>query len=66
MAEDVITVMRACDLPDALILGYSMGGFIGLRLLASHPEYVRKLAIAGVGANYLQDHITAPGARSVP
>ncbi len=65
MAEDVITVMRACDLPDALILGYSMGGFIGLRLLASHPEYVRKLAIAGVGANYLQDHITAPGARSV-
>ena len=65
MAEDVITVMRACDLPDALILGYSMGGFIGLRLLASHPEYVRKLAIAGVGENYLQDHITAPGARSV-
>ncbi len=64
MAEDVIAVMRACDLHQALILGYSMGGFIGLRLLASHPERVRKLAIAGVGETYLQDRITAPGARA--
>jgi pimeloyl-ACP methyl ester carboxylesterase len=65
MAGDVIAVMQACDLPDALILGYSMGGFIGLRLLASHPGRVRKLAIAGVGETYLQDGITAPAARSV-
>jgi len=64
MAEDVIEVMRACDLSDALILGYSMGGFIGLRLLAAHPRRVRKLAIAGVGETYLQDGITAPAARS--
>ncbi|MEO8300862.1 MAG: alpha/beta hydrolase [Rhizomicrobium sp.] len=65
MAQDVISVMQACDLPDALILGYSMGGFIGLRLLSAHPERVRKLAIAGVGENYLEDRITSPGARSV-
>ena len=65
MAGDVIAVMQACDLSDALILGYSMGGFIGLRLLASHPQRVRKLAIAGVGETYLEDRITAPGARSV-
>jgi pimeloyl-ACP methyl ester carboxylesterase len=65
MAQDVIAVMQACDLPEALILGYSMGGFIGLRLLAAHPERVRKLAIAGVGETYLQDRITAPGARSL-
>ena len=64
MAEDVIEVMQACDLSDALILGYSMGGFIGLRLLAAHPRRVRKLAIAGVGETYLQDGITAPAARS--
>lgn len=64
MADDVALVMQACDLPDALILGYSMGGFIGLRLLASHPERVRKLAIAGVGETYLQDRITAPAARA--
>jgi pimeloyl-ACP methyl ester carboxylesterase len=64
MAEDVLAVMQACDLSDALILGYSMGGFIGLRLLASHPKRVRKLAIAGVGETYLEDRITAPGARA--
>jgi pimeloyl-ACP methyl ester carboxylesterase len=64
MAEDVVTVMQACDLADALVLGYSMGGFIGLRLLAAHPQRVRKLAIAGVGETYLQDRITSPQARA--
>jgi pimeloyl-ACP methyl ester carboxylesterase len=64
MAEDVLGVMQACDLADALVLGYSMGGFIGLRLLAAHPGRVRKLAIAGVGEAYLQDHITSPQARA--
>jgi pimeloyl-ACP methyl ester carboxylesterase len=64
MADDAITVMEACGLPDALILGYSMGGFIGLRLLAAHPERVIKLAVAGVGETYLQDRITSPQARA--
>ena len=65
MAEDVTVVMDACGLNQALILGYSMGGFIGLRLLAAHPERVTRLAVAGVGANYLKDAITSPAARSV-
>jgi pimeloyl-ACP methyl ester carboxylesterase len=65
MAQDVIVVMEACGLQDALVLGYSMGGFIGLRLLAAHPERVRKLAIAGVGETYLEDRITSPTARAV-
>jgi pimeloyl-ACP methyl ester carboxylesterase len=65
MAEDVTVIMEACGLGRALILGYSMGGFIGLRLLAAHPQRVSKLAIAGVGANYLKDTITSPKARSV-
>jgi pimeloyl-ACP methyl ester carboxylesterase len=65
MADDVTVVVEACGLNQALILGYSMGGFIGLRLLAAHPERVTRLAIAGVGANYLKDGITSPAARSV-
>jgi pimeloyl-ACP methyl ester carboxylesterase len=65
MADDVTVVMDACGLVQALILGYSMGGFIGLRLLAAHPERVTRLAVAGVGANYLKDAITSPAARSV-
>jgi pimeloyl-ACP methyl ester carboxylesterase len=64
MAEDVIAVMEACGIAQALVLGYSMGGFIALRLLAAHPERVRKLAIAGVGETYLKDTITAPAARA--
>jgi pimeloyl-ACP methyl ester carboxylesterase len=64
MAEDVVAVMDGCDLTDALVLGYSMGGFIGLRLLASHPARVIKLAIAGVGETYLRDDITSPAARA--
>ncbi len=64
MAEDVIAVMGASGLKEALILGYSMGGFIGLRLLAAHPEYVLKLAVAGVGETYLEDRITSPEARA--
>ena len=64
MAEDVLAVMDASDLQRALILGYSMGGFIGLRLLAAHPGRVLKLAVAGVGETYLQDRITSPQARA--
>lgn len=64
MAEDVLAVMDACGLERALILGYSMGGFIGLRLLAAHPDRVVKLAVAGVGETYLEDRITSPQARA--
>lgn len=64
MAEDVIVVMRACGLARPLVLGYSMGGFIGLRLLAAYPDRVDRLAIAGVGANYLKNAITSPAARA--
>ena len=64
MAEDVLSVMDACGLEQALVLGYSMGGFIGLRLLAARPGRVVKLAVAGVGETYLEDRITSPQARA--
>jgi len=65
MAEDAVTVMDAAAMPQPFVLGYSMGGYIGLRLLAAHPQRVRKLAIAGVGEHYLQDSITSPRARTM-
>ena len=64
MAQDVLSVMDGCGLEQALVLGYSMGGFIGLRLLAAHPGRVLKLAVAGVGETYLEDRITSPQARA--
>jgi pimeloyl-ACP methyl ester carboxylesterase len=63
MAQDVRAVMDAASVPAAFILGYSMGGFIGLRLLASDPGRVIKLAVAGVGESYLSNGITGPQAR---
>ena len=63
MADDVVSVMDACGLSSSFVLGYSMGGFIGLRLLAAHPARVTRLAIAGVGEHYLEDRLTAPEAR---
>jgi pimeloyl-ACP methyl ester carboxylesterase len=64
MAGDVVTVMDAAGLDAALVCGYSMGGFISLRLLAAHPDRVVRLAIAGVGENYLQNHLSDPAARA--
>jgi pimeloyl-ACP methyl ester carboxylesterase len=65
MAEDVIAVMDAAAFGGMFVLGYSMGGFIGLRLLAAHPERVLKLALGGVGAHYLQGpRMDAPDSRA--
>ena len=64
MAEDVLAVMDAAGLERAFVCGYSMGGFIGLRLLAAHPARIAKMAIAGVGENYLKESITSPQARA--
>lgn len=64
MAEDALAVMDAAGLRRAFVLGYSMGGHIGLRLLAARPDRVIRLAIAGVGETYLRDGIAAPSARA--
>ncbi|HWA68467.1 MAG TPA: alpha/beta hydrolase [Rhizomicrobium sp.] len=64
MAEDAVAVMDAAGLDTPFVCGYSMGGFIGLRLLAAHPGRVARLAVCGVGETYLQDRITSPQARA--
>src|ERR1700679_1118097 len=37
MAEDVVAVMDAAGVMAAPVVGYSMGGFLALRLAAHHP-----------------------------
>jgi pimeloyl-ACP methyl ester carboxylesterase len=64
LAEDARLVLDAAGIEKALVCGYSMGGFIGLRLTAACPERVVKLALAGVGAHYLHGpRIADPRAR---
>lgn len=66
MADDVLAVMDAAGIAQALLCGYSMGGFISLRLAAAHPQRVAKLALAGVGAHYLDGpRISDPESRDL-
>lgn len=70
MAGDVIAVMRDAGVGGALLMGYSMGGYISMSLLIKHPELFRKVVIAGVGASYLdlnaaQAAVADPERRSI-
>ena len=66
MAEDVALVMDAAGLKTAPVVGYSMGGFLGLRLAVNFPARVSRLVLAGVGEFYLRGHrLSDAGSRSV-
>jgi pimeloyl-ACP methyl ester carboxylesterase len=65
MATDVVAVMQDASVGRALLMGYSMGGYISMSLLIKHPELFRKVVIAGVGASYL-DLNAAEGAVADP
>jgi len=70
MARDVTLVMDAVGVDRALLMGYSMGGFITMHVLLSRPELLRKVVIGGVGASYLDraaaaDAVSDPARRNV-
>jgi pimeloyl-ACP methyl ester carboxylesterase len=66
MAQDALAVMDEAGLERVLLCGYSMGGFISLRLTAAHPGRVTKLALCGVGEFYLRGpRISDPGSRDL-
>jgi len=52
MLEDAMEAMEACEAPTCDVIGYSMGGYLAIDLMLRYPERVRKLVVAGVGANY--------------
>jgi pimeloyl-ACP methyl ester carboxylesterase len=52
MAGDVVRLLDHLGLPRADVMGYSMGGFIVMRLLRDHPGRIRRAVVAGVGNNY--------------
>ena len=45
-ANDTVGLMDALNIPDAHILGISMGGYIAQQVAISHPEKVRSLILA--------------------
>jgi pimeloyl-ACP methyl ester carboxylesterase len=55
MSGDVLAVAAAAGIGKAHLIGYSMGGHIGLQLLSAHPDITQKLVVAGVGETYLRE-----------
>ncbi len=53
MAKDVLVVMDAAGIAECDLVGYSMGGFIGIRLAAAAPQRLTRLCLGGVGEHYL-------------
>lgn len=49
MADDAAAVIRALDLTQVDLLGFSLGGFQAQDLVRRHPELVRKLMLLGTG-----------------
>jgi pimeloyl-ACP methyl ester carboxylesterase len=64
MADDAVAVMDAAGLEAVHLAGYSMGGFIGIRLLARHGARLRSLSLGGVGEHYLTGrNVSSEGSR---
>lgn len=49
-ADDVAALLRELEIPRALVVGFSMGGPIGLLLARRHPERVAGLVLASTAA----------------
>jgi pimeloyl-ACP methyl ester carboxylesterase len=49
MADDVIALMDHLHIPQADLMGYSMGGGIATSLLVRFPERFRKVILSGIG-----------------
>jgi pimeloyl-ACP methyl ester carboxylesterase len=59
MSGDALAVLGAAGVTRADIVGYSMGGHIGIEILMNNPRAIHKLVIAGVGERYLRGQFAA-------
>ncbi len=49
MAEDVVLLLDHLQIDKAHVVGYSLGGMITMKLLATHPERIRSATVGGMG-----------------
>ena len=49
MADDVLRMLDHLNIETAHVIGYSMGGFILLKLAVEHPERIRSAVLGGSG-----------------
>lgn len=54
MAADILSVLDGLEIAQADVMGYSMGGYLAIRLMNDWPGRVRRAVLAGVGENYFR------------
>lgn len=62
MVNDVVRLMDHLGIKKAILIGYSMGGSIGMKMLTEHPDRIRMAVIGGsLGfTKYESDHNEVP------
>lgn len=50
--DDLVAVLKAADVPQVDVMGYSMGSIITIGFLMREPQRVRRAVIGGIGATY--------------
>lgn len=48
MAADIVELMDDLNIPEAYLLGHSMGGKVGMQVAMNYPERVKKLIVADI------------------
>jgi len=49
MTEDIVRLMEHLGIPQAHVAGYSLGGYVTLKLAALHPERLLSASVLGAG-----------------
>jgi pimeloyl-ACP methyl ester carboxylesterase len=65
LAKITAGLMRSIQLPEADVLGWSMGGFIAQRLVVDHPEMVSHLILAGTNPGGPRAVLGPPSAQAL-
>jgi len=66
MVEDAVRLMDHLHIDKAHIAGYSLGGFITLKLITTHPDRIRSAAICAAGWTDATDPDQLPSPYSAP
>ncbi len=65
LANTTAGLMEAIDLPQADVLGWSMGGFVAQRLAIDHPARVSHLVLAGTNPGGSRTVLGTPKAQAI-
>jgi pimeloyl-ACP methyl ester carboxylesterase len=57
--DDMLAVLDAANVEQAVVLGHSLGGYLSLELQRLHPDRVAALVLVGTGPGYRRDDARA-------